>query len=217
MTSSRWRPPTVPIPPGVDRLDAIVDEWFDAHLRGRPAIDRLMYTATAVGDHGIVWLALALLQAAHRRPGWRRALLRASAGLGIESALVNGPVKWMFRRTRPVHLGPRPIALRQPRTSSFPSGHATAAFFGAALLRDDDGLWPLYYAVAVVVAASRVHVKIHHASDVIGGMAIGIVLGELTRHLVPVGSRAARGGSRGAGVGGGGDEAGEESSLAGGG
>jgi undecaprenyl-diphosphatase len=188
MTSSRWRPPTVPIPPGVDRLDAVVDEWFDAHLRGRSAIDRLMYTATAVGDHGIVWLLLALVQAAHRRPGWQRALLRASAGLGIESALVNGPVKWVFRRTRPVHLGPRPIPLRQPRTSSFPSGHATAAFFGAALLRDD-GLWPLYYAIAVVVAASRVHVKIHHASDVIGGIAIGVVLGELTRHLVPVGSR----------------------------
>ncbi|HEY3811294.1 MAG TPA: phosphatase PAP2 family protein [Acidimicrobiales bacterium] len=198
----------MPIPPGVDRLDAVVDEWFDAHLRGRPAIDRLMYTATAVGDHGIIWLALALVQAARRRPGWQRALLRASAGLGIESALVNGPVKWVFRRTRPVHLGPRPIALRQPRTSSFPSGHATAAFFGAALLRDD-GLWPLYYAIAVVVAASRVHVKIHHASDVIGGIAIGVVLGELTRHLVPVGSRAEDRAPFGV--------AGEESSLAGGG
>jgi undecaprenyl-diphosphatase len=116
----------------------------------------------------------------------------------------------MFRRTRPIHLDPRPIPLRQPRTSSFPSGHATAAFFGAALLRDDDGLWPLYYGIAVVVAASRVHVKIHHASDVIGGMAMGIVLGELTRHLVPVGSRA-RGGAAGAGGGS------EESSSAGGG
>jgi undecaprenyl-diphosphatase len=50
-------------------------------------------------------------------------------------------------------------------------------------------LWPLYYAIAVVVAASRVHVRIHHASDVIGGAAIGILLGELTRLLVPVGTR----------------------------
>jgi undecaprenyl-diphosphatase len=57
------------------------------------------------------------------------------------------------------------------------------------LLRDDDSWWPIYYAVAVIVAASRVHVKIHHASDVIGGIAIGIVLGEVARGLVPVGSR----------------------------
>lgn len=189
MSPQPWRPPTVPIPSGVDRFDAIIDAWFDHHLRGRPTMDRLMYTASAVGDHGLIWLSLAGVQAARHPQDWRRPLLRASAGLGIESALVNGPVKWMFRRSRPTHLGPRPRHLRQPRTSSFPSGHATAAFFGAALLRDDDSWWPLYYAVAVVVAASRVHVGIHHASDVVGGIAIGIALGELTRHLVPVGSR----------------------------
>ena len=87
-------------------------------------------------------------------------------------------------------IGPRPLRLRKPLTSSFPSGHATAAFFGAALLRDDDPWWPLYYGIAVVVAASRVHVKIHHASDVVGGIALGIALGEVTRRVVPVGARA---------------------------
>jgi undecaprenyl-diphosphatase len=126
-------------------------------------------------------------QAARGRPGWAHRLLRTAAGLGIESALVNGPVKWIFRRTRPVHQGPRPLRLRKPLTSSFPSGHATAAFFGAALLRDD-GLAPLYYAIAVIVATSRVHVKIHYASDVIGGILLGIGLGELARHLVPMGN-----------------------------
>jgi undecaprenyl-diphosphatase len=190
MSPPRWTPPTVPIPSGFERFDDTVDRWFEDHMRGRSAADAVMYTASAVGDHGIIWLALAVLQAGRRRQGWQRRLLRASAGLGIESALVNGPVKWMFRRTRPVHEGPRPHHLRQPRTSSFPSGHATAAFFGAALLRDDDPLWPLYYLIAVVVAASRVHVRIHHASDVIGGATIGILLGELARLLVPVGTRA---------------------------
>jgi undecaprenyl-diphosphatase len=100
--------------------------------------------------------------------------------------VVNGPVKLMFRRTRPVHAGPRPLHLRQPRTSSFPSGHAAAAFFGAALLRDEDPVWPLYYVLAVIVAASRIHVRIHHASDVIGGVITGVALGELVRHLVPI-------------------------------
>jgi undecaprenyl-diphosphatase len=149
-----------------------------------------MYSASAVGDHGMVWLALAGVQAVRAaRAGepWKRLLLRAAAGLGTESALVNGPVKWLFRRSRPVHEGPRPRHLRQPRTSSFPSGHATAAFFGAALLRDTDDLWPVYYAIAAIVAASRVHVKIHHGSDVIGGVVLGVALGELARHVVPVG------------------------------
>ena len=178
--------PTIPIPSAFEPFDDLVDGWFEDHLRHRRPVDALMYGASAVGDHGIVWLGLALLQARRRRDGWQRPLIRAAAGLGIESAVVNGPVKFLFRRTRPVHEGPRPLHLRTPRTSSFPSGHACAAFFGAALLRDSDPLWPLYYALAVVVAASRIHVKIHHASDVIGGVTLGIALGELARRMVPV-------------------------------
>jgi undecaprenyl-diphosphatase len=170
-------------------FDSAADEWFERHLRHRPAADMVMYSASAVGDHGILWLALAGVQARRRHQAgqeWTRAFLRVAIGLGVESVVVNGPVKWMFRRTRPVQAGPRPLHLRQPRTSSFPSGHATAAFFGAALLRDDDPLWPLYYALAVTVAASRVHVRIHHASDVIGGVIIGVALGELVRRMVPL-------------------------------
>ena len=171
----------------VEAFDSAADELVARHLRGRSAIDALMYSASALGDHGVLWMLLAGAKAARGRDGdWQRPLLRALIGLGVESAVVNGPVKWVFRRSRPVQEGPRPLYLRTPRSSSFPSGHASAAFFGAALLRDEDQLWPLYYAVAVVVATSRLHVRIHHASDVIAGAALGAALGELTRWLVPL-------------------------------
>ncbi|MHB1534433.1 MAG: phosphatase PAP2 family protein [Acidimicrobiales bacterium] len=195
----RWTPPAIRLP-GEVRLacfDRGVDEWFEQHLRHCRAANATFYAASALADHGMLWLLLAGAQSARRgrpRPAgpavaaaeWRRPLIRAMVGLGVESALVNGPIKWLFRRERPIHEGPRPLHLRRPRTSSFPSGHATAAFFGAAVLRDGDPIWPLYYALAVIVAASRVHVRIHHASDVVGGMVIGIGLGELARHWVPV-------------------------------
>jgi len=178
--------PAVPIPPAFGPFDAAVDGWFERHLRHRKLPDVVMYAASAVGDHGILWLGLAAVQAARMRKGWRRRFVRAAAGLGVESALVNGPVKLLFRRSRPLHAGPRPLHLRQPRTSSFPSGHASAAFFGAAVLRDGDPWWPLYYLLAVTVAASRAHVRIHHASDVIGGALIGAALGEAARRLFPL-------------------------------
>ena len=63
---------------------------------------------------------------------------------------------------------------------------ASAAFCAAALLSDDDPLWPLYYGAAVVVASSRVYVKIHHASDVVVGIAVGAVLGRIGRRLAPL-------------------------------
>lgn len=186
--------PTIPIPTAFEPFDDAIDDWFEQHLRHRRSRDMVMYGASAVGDHGVIWLALAGVQAVRRRQtgqAWQRQFLRVALGLGVESIVVNGPVKMMFRRHRPVHDGPRPMHLRTPRTSSFPSGHATAAFFGAALLREDDPIWPLYYVLAVVVAASRVHVRIHHGSDVIGGAITGLVLGELIRKLVPVEGSAA--------------------------
>jgi undecaprenyl-diphosphatase len=186
----------------VARFDRAVDEFFEPRLRNQPALDRLMYTASAVGDHGILWLVIAGTRQAQRmRRGehaWRP-FVRAAAGIGIESALVNGPVKWMFRRDRPVVDSPRSRHLRQPRTSSFPSGHATSAFCAAALLRDDDPLWPLYYVAATIVATSRVHVRIHHASDVVGGVVLGIALGEVARWLVPLTPDASTKGATGSG------------------
>lgn len=179
----------IPIPRAFEPLDSAAEIFFDRHLRNSRAVDVVMYSASAVGDHGVVWLALAGVQAARRAQSgaaWRRRFTRVAVGLAVESVVVNGPVKLLFRRSRPDHEGPRPMHLRQPRTSSFPSGHAAAAFFGAALLRDDDRAWPIYYALAVVVASSRIHVRIHHASDVIGGVVTGVVLGEALRKLVPV-------------------------------
>jgi undecaprenyl-diphosphatase len=191
----RVTPPRLRLPRRADSavgcFDRAVDDWFEIHLRTNKVANAVFYGASALGDHGILWILLATAQAARRAQkgapveAWRTTLLRDIGALAVESAVVNGPVKWLFRRERPVQEAPRPMRLRQPRTSSFPSGHATAAFFGAALLRDDDPVWPLYYALAVVTAASRVHVRIHHASDVVGGIALGAALGEVARRVLP--------------------------------
>jgi membrane-associated phospholipid phosphatase len=100
---------------------------------------------------------------------------------------VNIGVKSLFRRSRPVVSEPRPFPLRIPLTSSFPSGHATSAFCAATLLADGDPhLAPLYFGAATVVALSRIHVRIHHASDVVGGMAVGLLLGQLGKRIAPL-------------------------------
>jgi len=165
-------------------FDASVDRAFD-HLRGNPVADRVFYGASALGDHSLIWLMLGALRGLRSEHDWKAAI-RVGVMLGAESALVNVGIKSLFKRTRPPWEQPRPMKLRRPLTSSFPSGHATSAFTAAGLLADDDPLWPAYYAIAVLVAASRVYVRVHHASDVIGGIPIGIALGRLGRRLLPL-------------------------------
>ena len=165
-------------------FDAAAEAALD-RLRGHPAADRLFYGASGVFDHSVGWLILGALRGLRSEHDWTAAV-RVGTGVFAESALVNLGIKSLFRRTRPPWEVDRPLPLRRPRTSSFPSGHATAAFTAATLLADDDPLWPAYYAIAVVVATSRAYVRIHHASDVLGGVAIGLVLGRIGRKLAPL-------------------------------
>ena len=165
----------------IDRFDQLVEAGFD-RLRGRPVVDRVMYTVTELADFSLLWHLIGTAQGLTRSDGFERAV-RLSASLGVESALVNGVLKSLVRRRRPVPDFERPHHLRIPVTSSFPSGHASAAFFAAALLSDGRRAKPAYYALATVVAASRIHVRIHHASDVVGGMVVGVGLGALAKRI----------------------------------
>jgi undecaprenyl-diphosphatase len=178
-------PPTGP--KGAARVVALFDAAIDRRVgwfRGAPAIDRVMYTASELGNFSLIWH---LVNTSRGVAPDRRLthVVRVAAVLGVESALVNGPVKNMFRRHRPVWEHERPLRLRVPKTSSFPSGHASSAAVAAVMLAERDPLWPLYAGVGVVVAASRVYVGVHHASDVVAGAALGVGLAALARKAWP--------------------------------
>jgi undecaprenyl-diphosphatase len=187
------RPPVSPVepvlPPGlrgyVHRFDRRADAAFDG-LRTNRTANRLFYGASALGDFSLVWHLVGTARAL-RSPADERAAIRLAASLLVESVLVNGAVKSCFRRSRPVLVETRPHNLRQPLSSSFPSGHATSGFMAATLLADGRrSRLPLWYAVAGVIAASRVHVRIHHGSDVVAGALMGVGLGALTRRVWPL-------------------------------
>jgi undecaprenyl-diphosphatase len=170
----------------IDRVaafDAAVDRRFD--LIRRPAVDRVAYRLSSAADHSLVWHTCGVVRAL-ARDGDVAWAARFSLALAAESALTNGPVKSLFQRVRPAEYAELAFhhGLRRPITSSFPSGHATAAFCAAAILDDDAGWGPVWYVAASAVAATRIYVRLHHASDVLAGAAFGVVLGRVMRPLV---------------------------------
>jgi undecaprenyl-diphosphatase len=186
------RPPVSPLRPllpeglarAIGAFDAGAERRFERHLRGRPAADRVFFTASTVGDFSLLWHLIGAARALSS-PAFRPAARRLAVALAIESLVVNWGVKSLFRRARPGWDGSRPHRLRRPRTSSFPSGHATSGFLAATLLSDGSRASVGWFALASVVAASRVHVRIHHASDVVAGAAMGAVAGRLVRRRWP--------------------------------
>jgi undecaprenyl-diphosphatase len=153
-------------------------------LRG-PAADAVFHTCSIAADHSLVWHWCGAARAL-RRGGDLRYAARFAAAIGIESFVTNALVKSLFRRVRPA--APRdldlPAGMHRPITSSFPSGHATSAFCAATLLGPGNATAPAWYAAATLVAASRVYVRLHHASDAAAGAALGVALGILLRRVL---------------------------------
>jgi undecaprenyl-diphosphatase len=174
--------------PRVDAFDARVDELLE-HVRGHPVADRVFATASHLGDFSVVWHLIGITRGvAKGRPDQ---VVVLAALLGVESLVVNQGVKRLFRRDRPTETGDDRLPVRKPRTSSFPSGHASSAAFAAMVLSGWDGpvLSAAWWKVAAVVATSRVYVRIHHGSDVVAGVALGVLLGlagrRVARRLAP--------------------------------
>lgn len=168
----------------VERFDQFVDHAFD-RLRGTEPADRIFYAITELADFSLLWLLIAASRAAANEKQLPMAV-RVGVLLPIESVVVNAGIKSAFKRERPVPVRERPYKLRVPLTTSFPSGHSSAAMMAAILLSENSRVKPLYWGLAGLVASSRVYVQIHHASDVVGGLAVGVVLGNVAKRAWPL-------------------------------
>ena len=161
----------------VESFDQTFDDLAEA-MRSNPPLNRLFYSLSEAANHSMIWHALTWAGVGIGKRSVVDAA-RTSLAFGAESGIVNGVIKQLFKRERPV-LEDRPHKLRQPKTSSFPSGHATSAFFALVVLGSRRNV-ALLLPLAILVSWSRVHVKIHHASDVVGGVFVGLALGLAAR------------------------------------
>lgn len=165
-------------------FDACIDRAFDP-LRGRPVPDRVFEVASHLGDWGLIWLIFTTAQALRSDADVNR-VPRLVTLFALESLIVNQGIKRLFKRGRPTERPEISSRLREPVTSSFPSGHASSAAFAAMVLTEGDPrLRPIIIPVAIVVASSRIHTRMHHPSDVAAGAVVGWLLGKAARRWWP--------------------------------
>jgi undecaprenyl-diphosphatase len=168
----------------MNRIDAVGDALLEP-LRQRKFFVACFGVASTVGDFSIAWHIIGFARAVGSMERlWQAVAL--SVALGIESLIVNQGIKRMFRRERPTTSGDHRFDIRTPSTSSFPSGHASSATFAVFILISYTGfpLGLLWIGLALVIALSRVVVRIHHATDILGGIMTGAILGSIAVPLI---------------------------------
>lgn len=158
------------------RIDAAIMTWLAAHQHARLTVAfRSVYV---LGDEivaGCVVVVCLMILAWHRR--WRDMFALAIATGGI-LAWVDLVFKPLVDRRRP------PEMLLDAAGRSFPSGHAAgnlvlylllATLLGARHPRRAPWLVAGAWCWAVLQGLSSIYVRAHYPTDVLGGLAIGLI------------------------------------------
>jgi membrane-associated phospholipid phosphatase len=143
--------------------------------RRQRVLDRVVIGYSALGNRGLLWVVAGAIVAVATRRWWALPLVAGAVWVALA---VNYAVKRGVRRERPLARGGRAPLIAPPGSPSFPSSHAAMAGAGAvALSLSAPALWPLFATLAVLMAASRVYLAVHHVSDVVAGLAVGACVG----------------------------------------
>jgi membrane-associated phospholipid phosphatase len=147
-----------------------------------PDLDEPMRRLSELANNSKLWLGTAAVIATIGGRTGRRVAVAGVTAVGLNSLIVNVPLKLAGKRERPDREAAQVPAARHvamPLSPSFPSGHAASGFAFAAAV---GGTLPVAAVpirlAASAVAYSRVHSGVHYPGDVVIGALIGSTIGE---------------------------------------
>ena len=155
-----------------------IHEFFSCRF-----LDFFMPAVTALGDAGIIWIAVAvffLCTKKHRRTG-------AMLAIGLTLGLILGSVvlKPLIARPRPFsYVEGISLLISPPKDFSFPSGHTLASFVSAVtlMLEHKKGA-KVFLCLAILISFSRLYLYVHFPSDVICGAIFGTIIAFFVKYL----------------------------------
>ena len=145
-------------------------------------MDWLMSTVSLLCTADIIWFVLAAVLI--YRKDTRKVGTILLLALIISIVICNGILKPTVERIRPYdEFG---VSLIVPASSefSFPSGHTTGVTVFTAILLKHFRKWGYLISIfAVMVMFSRMYLFMHYPTDILGGIAVGIV-SVILAHLI---------------------------------
>ncbi len=148
------------------------------------ALDVFMPWYSSLGNHGRIWIFLAIAMLCFKKT--RRC--GAVMGLSLILCLLSGNLllKPLVARVRPYDAnGFTGLLVKPLKDFSFPSGHTFAAFAAAAstlFYFRKSGLFVT--AAACLMALSRLYLYVHYPSDILGGIALGVAAAFLSHAVL---------------------------------
>lgn len=165
----------------ISGFELLVLDFISENLTN-PILDMLMSFASALCNHGEIWIAVALFMLCFRKT--RKAGLAVILSLILGYFIGNLTLKPMIARIRPYELSAYQLIISKPSDFSFPSGHALASFESAFAIYLNNKKFGIYALIlASVISFSRLYLYVHYPTDIIAGIVLGILIAVVSNKL----------------------------------
>lgn len=154
-------------------------------------LDNFMLVLTKIaGSYGQIWLCVAVLLLIFKKT--RKAGIAVLLSYGFVYLFGQMVLKDLIARPRPCHID-ETIALLIDRPSSFscPSTHSAWAFGAAtAIVCFSKKIGIPAFVVAAIIGFSRLYLFVHFPTDVLAGIALGVLCGLIGAWIVKAVAKA---------------------------
>lgn len=131
---------------------------------------------TKINDKGVIWISLTIILLIFKKT--RKAGVLLAASLFVTTLLGEVVIKHLVCRERPfIQDDSIKLLITAPSGYSFPSNHTSSSFASATTIFLQNKRWGLCaFAVAILIATSRLYFTVHFMSDVFAGIILGVAV-----------------------------------------
>lgn len=163
-------------------MDMAILHWIQENIVA-DWLTPLMRCITFFGEYGAGWILLALGLLIPKKTRW----IGWSVGVALILGLLLGEfgIKNLICRPRPFAVEEMALLIPAPHGFSCPSGHTTSSFAAATSVFLWNKKWgALALVMAALVGFSRMYFFVHYLTDVLFGVALGILCALAARWII---------------------------------